>query len=165
MTEPSALEQARSELRERGIHGIDAAKARASEDRFQLPKGEELDALLIFCLERDAFPHRMGQTAGLYFDVMQGWRSLAGAQAVLERDASAASAPPEYCAQLNSIATSLLLSARAEEALTLSTLVGVATDKAYGRTSIEWIRAISLPFVSAMTRTSLGNAWHCRRRT
>ncbi len=83
----------------------------------------------------------MGQVAALFLDVTQGWRSLAATVAVLEREASHLNAPTEYLGRLNSIATSLVLAARAEEALTLATLSGVAADRAHGRTSVEWIQA------------------------
>jgi hypothetical protein len=149
MTQSSERDQLLAELRLRHIQGAEAVDMRTSEERFLLPEGEELKALRILCLEPGAYPRRMGQIAALFLDVTQGWRSLPAARAVLEREASPANAPPWYCSQLNSIANRLLVLARDEEALTLSTLVGVAAEKAHGRASVEWVQAITVLVQSA----------------
>jgi hypothetical protein len=138
-------------MRRRGIHGVEAAQARASPERFELPADEEdLDALMILVFERDAYPQRMGQVAALYADVTQGWRSLAGAISVLEVEASIETAPAEYCGRLFGIAVNLILHGRAAEALVLSRLLLAATDAVYGRESEPWIESASA-FVQACT--------------
>ena len=136
------LEEFLAERRAHGIHGDEAARMLTDPRKYELPEtSDDMDELMFLAVERGAFPARLGQIGGVYFDVTMGWRTVAAAVELLERESTPATAPAQYCAHLAGLAIRLGRIGRAADGLVLARLVLAATETAYGEETPEWIDA------------------------
>lgn len=133
------MESVLAQLRETGLHGEPAASHLAAAERFDLPPPEELDALRIMVLERNALPFHQGIVVGMFADVMLGWRSLDAALAEGRARATPENVPLRYCEAVEFVAVSFSGDGRAREAVFLSLLLLEATAAAHGVGSRPWI--------------------------
>jgi hypothetical protein len=137
----------------------------ASDERYRLPQGrKEFDTLAALVVDMHLVPTRIGPIAGLYVDVLHGWRTLGGAVSSLEEMATPTSVPVEYCLRVGVVAVQLIARGRPDDALTLSSLLLAASERAYGRESEAWVQAAAA-YVQA---TSARGAWpdsHAERAT
>src|ERR1700693_377671 len=114
------FDQDLAEMRRVGLHGDAAARALADPKRYKLPpSGEELEQLTLLAIERDAFQARMGRVAGLYADVLMGWRTTAAAVRILHAGSSPTQVPLEYRKRLEGVAGTLVSTGRSRDALVL----------------------------------------------
>lgn len=128
-----------AKLRESGLHGESSASHLAAEERFELPPPEEIEALRIMVLERNAFPFHQGIVVGLFADVMLGWRAVNAAVAEVRARATPENVPLRYSQEVEIVAASFSGDGRAREAVFLSLLLLEATEAAHGIGSRPWI--------------------------
>ena len=131
-----------AELRRRGLHGPEAARAIVERRFFALPEtAEELDDLTVLTTEPGAFPEKLGLVGGLYAEVCMGWQTVSAAVRQLEDGATEQDAPARYCARLAGISIVIAQLGRVHDGLVLARLVLAAAVACYGEESTEWVDA------------------------